>query len=83
MHDQIQGMLDPQPGWLRKQTGNRLTWVRKDRVIDPAMKLHPSVLTRLAAPAVPQMGEVRPYRPANLRGHPSASSYYPQVDSDP
>lgn len=82
-HDQVQGLLDAQPGWLRALTADQLTWTRKDRTIDSAMKLHVSVLTRLAAPAVPHMGEVKPYRPANLQQHPAASAYYKDVVQPP
>jgi hypothetical protein len=40
------------------------------------MALHPSVIARFEAQAVPQMGEVRPYRPINLRSQPAVIGFY-------
>ncbi|MBJ6121307.1 T6SS phospholipase effector Tle1-like catalytic domain-containing protein [Sphingomonas mollis] len=75
-HDEVQRMLDSQPRWLRRVTGDRLTWRRTVRKVDPAAPLHPSVLERFAAGPVPQMGEMKPYRPASLRDHKTVASYY-------
>jgi hypothetical protein len=38
--------------------------------------LHPTVLERLAAPAVLQIDSTGPYRPECLRGHKDAGRYY-------
>lgn len=73
-HDERQALLDPQPAWLRWLTGDRLTWSEKARPVDGT--LHATVLTRLAAAAVPQMGEVKPYRPEKLRTHPKAAAFF-------
>lgn len=75
-HCERQAMLDRQPSWLKAITGRRLSWRREIRDIDPEAHLHPSVYDRLKAAYVPQMGEVKPYRPENLRGHKDTSPYY-------
>lgn len=54
----------------------RIPWRRKPREADPAFQLHSSVLKRLNADAVPQVGEVKPYRPEQLRMHPQAKQYF-------
>ena len=51
-------------------------WPAKPRIVDPFFKLHPTVLERLKADAVPQLGEVKPYRPGQLREHPQAKAYF-------
>lgn len=38
--------------------------------------LHSTVLERMKAGAVPQMGEVKPYRPQTLAQHPQAEKFY-------
>lgn len=75
-HDEREALLDCQPRWLRWLTRDRLTWTKSVRAVDHGMKLHPSVLLRLQADAVPQMGEVKAYRPENLRAHPEASPFF-------
>src|SRR3546814_14906736 len=64
-----------QPRWLRMLTGDRLTWAKLTRPINPKAPLHPSVIERLSAAAVPQMGTVKPYRPEALRKHEVAGKY--------
>lgn len=68
-HDEIQSVLDMQPTWLRWITLNRATWRREARKIHPKAILHKSVVERLVAKTVPQMGQVRAYIPSNLAGH--------------
>ena len=80
-HDEIQAVLDMQPAWLRRLTGDRLTWSRTSRNISADATLHSSVLERLGAPCVPQMGSVRPYRPEALRHHERASSYFENAEA--
>lgn len=75
-HSERTGVLDMQPGWLRAITGDRLTWRRAVRSVQTEAFLHPTVLERLAAQHVPQMGEVKPYRPESLREHVSATQYF-------
>ncbi|MAM39941.1 MAG: hypothetical protein CL949_23595 [Erythrobacter sp.] len=41
-----------------------------------AFPLHPSVIERLEAGLVSHVGEMRAYRPKQLRDHPSAKSYF-------
>jgi uncharacterized protein (DUF2235 family) len=51
-------------------------WKIGHREIHSKFGLHPSVVLRLAANAVPQDGEIKPYRPHQLKDHPMACSYY-------
>ena len=75
-HSERTAMLNSQPGLLRKLTFNRLVWSMAKREIHPEAVLHPTVLERLEAVQVPQMGQVAPYRPESLRKHTLASHLY-------
>lgn len=75
-HDEREGVLNAQPALLRWLTGNRLTWTTQARTIEDGVTLHPSVIARLDADAVPQMGEVKTYRPPNLQNHSQVSRFY-------
>lgn len=75
-HDERTAVLDMQWSWLRRLTFNKLTWLRTVRPIKIDAELHRSVLDRLAAPIVPQMGEVKAYRPENLRHHKDAKQFF-------
>jgi hypothetical protein len=75
-HSERLAVLDAQPRWLRLLTGSRLTWKKAVREINPQAPLHQSVIDRLAAAHVPQMSEVKPYRPENLRMHSLAKGYF-------
>jgi len=75
-HSERISMLDSQPTLLRWLTFGRLVWGQAVRTIHPEARLHPSVLDRLAAPHVPQMGEVKAYRPVNLAAHEQAKMFY-------
>ncbi|MBU1213187.1 MAG: DUF2235 domain-containing protein [Alphaproteobacteria bacterium] len=75
-HDEIQAVLDMQPGWFRTVTFDRLTWSRKPRQIHQEADLHPTVLERLDAEHVAQMDKTMRYRPANLKQHKSAARYF-------
>lgn len=75
-HDQRQEVLNMQPGWLRRLTSSKLTWRTKIRPVNELAMLHPSVLDRFAAAVVPQMGEVKPYRPENLRDHEAVRHFF-------
>ena len=74
-HSERTGMLNSQPSWLRIVTRRRLVWTHATRDIHSQAQLHPTVLERLAAPHVPQMGEVKAYRPESLREHQQAQPY--------
>jgi hypothetical protein len=76
-HDAREEVLDRQPAWLRFLSHDYLTWSRQVRMIQEGAMLHSSVIERFQASAVPQMGRVAPYRPANLRLHKETRSYYP------
>lgn len=75
-HDERQAVLDRQPEILSRIAGDKLTWPSKVRSVPEAAVLHASVIERLRADAVPQMGETKPYRPDNLRSHPDAHVYF-------
>lgn len=51
-------------------------WPTQPRLVDAKFDLHPSVIERLKAQQVPQLGEVKPYRPPQLKDHPQAQDYY-------
>ncbi|WP_109355908.1 DUF2235 domain-containing protein [Sphingorhabdus sp. EL138] len=52
-------------------------WKTGPRYVDPGFTLHASVIERLKADVVPQVGDIKPYRPVQLAGHPDAQEYYP------
>ncbi len=64
--------------WILKRR-----WPQGPRAIEDVFPLHPSVLERLAAKAVPQMGEVKAYRPPQLASHRQAKKYYHDDTVDP
>lgn len=51
-------------------------WSSKPRKVNPVFPLHPSVYERLEAGAVSHLGEMRPYKPKQLEGHPKAKKFY-------
>lgn len=51
-------------------------WVAQPRVVDGIFPLHPSVAERLKAGQVSHSGEMKPYRPQQLKEHPQAKAYY-------
>lgn len=75
-HDEIESLRDAQPALFRWVTRGKVTWIKQVRDIDDGMELHPSVIHRFQAFAVPQMGEVKPYRPPNLQSHSATKEYY-------
>ena len=54
----------------------RKRWKVGPRTVDAKFPLHPSVLERLTAPTVPQLGDVKPYRPQQLAEHPAAKDFF-------
>lgn len=54
----------------------KIKWPVQVRYVDPQFALHPSVITRLDAEKVPQVDEVKPYRPEQLSKHPKTAEYY-------
>jgi uncharacterized protein (DUF2235 family) len=75
-HDEREDMLDRQPALLRWLTRSKLTWSLKAREISDGATLHHSVIARFEADAVPQMGEVKAYRPPNLKEHPMVRRFF-------
>ncbi len=51
-------------------------WKRGIRDVGDDFPLHPSVAERMKAAAVAQSGEVKPYRPAQLKGRSELKTYY-------
>lgn len=51
-------------------------WPAKPRLVDPGFPLHPSVLQRQKAESVSQLGEMKPYRPEQLKDHLEAREFY-------
>ncbi len=51
-------------------------WKVKPRKVDAFFNLHSSVHERLKADLVPQVDEVKQYRPAQLKDHPQANKYF-------
>lgn len=54
----------------------RKRWPSKPRTVGSIFPLHPSVTERLEADAVSHVGEMRPYRPEQLKHHPDAKTYF-------
>lgn len=54
----------------------RIGWKKKPREVGDDFPLHPSVEARLKASEVAQSGEVKPYRPEQLRSRARLTSYY-------
>ena len=79
-HSERTGMLNAQPALLRWLSFSKVVWGKAVRDISPEAELHPTVLERLAAPHVPQMGEVKPYRPESLRAHRDGAKFYSRRD---
>jgi uncharacterized protein (DUF2235 family) len=76
-HDEIAAKLDGQPALLRRLTRDKLTWTKRVRDVGDTADIDQSVLDRMAAQAVPQMGEVTKYRPSNLLSHHRTKHFYP------
>lgn len=53
-----------------------LKWKLKPREVESFFQLHPSVIERLEAGAVPHEETLQPYRPIQLMGHEEASRFY-------
>lgn len=75
-HDECEAAKDRLPTLLRWLTLGKLAWPEKVRDIHSEAPLHQSVFERFEASAVPQMGDVKPYRPSNLRNHHQLKMYY-------
>ena len=54
----------------------RKRWPVVPREVSAAFALHSSVIERLETGLVSHVGEMRPYRPEQLRNHPSANSFF-------
>lgn len=53
-----------------------IPWRKTPRIVDPKATLHSSVIERLTSGPVPQVDEVKPYRPVQLKVHPQTAGYY-------
>ncbi|RED12339.1 T6SS phospholipase effector Tle1-like catalytic domain-containing protein [Parasphingopyxis lamellibrachiae] len=54
----------------------KLRWKKGPREVESLFRFHSSVVERLEASAVPQSGEMKPYRPTQLAKHPQAEKFY-------
>lgn len=68
--------LQHEEEWMFKRWIFGRRWRKGPRKVEDVFPLHQSVLTRLAAKSVPQMGEVKLYRPPQLADHRQAKQYY-------
>jgi uncharacterized protein (DUF2235 family) len=78
-------VTSPDPNGLQHAETNliecgplKIKWPYGPREINDA-PLHPTVIERLKADAVPQLGEVKTYRPDNLAKHSKAQEFYKQI----
>lgn len=62
--------------WMTKRWYFRKKWKRRPRLVESEFRLHPTVVERLKAPAVPELECSRPYRPPQLASHPQASQFF-------
>lgn len=74
--------LQHEEEWMFKFWIFKRRWPQGPREIENLFPLHPSVLKRLAAATVPQMGEVKPYRPPQLANHRQAKEFYESVTEE-
>lgn len=51
-------------------------WPAKPRMVGQNFPLHPTVIERLEAESVSHLGEMRPYRPEQLKDHEEACKYF-------
>lgn len=51
-------------------------WPSKPREVSAIFPLHPTVVERLEADLVSHLGDMRPYRPQQLKDHPEAERFY-------
>lgn len=51
-------------------------WAAKPRMVGENFPLHPSVIERLEADAVSHLGEIKPYRPEQLKNHEAARKFF-------
>ena len=54
-------------------------WPSEPRIVPEGMELHPSVLKRMAAGAVSHSGEMKAYRPEQLKEHPAFERVQPDT----
>lgn len=59
-----------------EKLGIKRKWRQTPRLVEPQFKLHPSVVERLQAPAVPHPSSMCCYRPVQLKDHPGAASFF-------
>lgn len=74
-HDEITRVSNIWPSFVPVGLRKNLTW-KKEMRQNAGAALHPSVLKRMKASAVPQMGTVKPYRPEALKSHPKCIKFY-------
>jgi len=73
-HCEVTGFFDSYSNWVPK--GLRWTWPVEPRMDILVGNCDPSVLQRLALPAISNCGVSQPYRPGPLRNDPTLSQLY-------
>jgi uncharacterized protein (DUF2235 family) len=74
-HDEIVRTRDMWPTFVPDFLRQHMTWFTKQRK-NKGAALHPTVVERLKADSVRQMGDVAPYRPTTLVDHPDCAEFY-------
>lgn len=80
-HDEIERVQNMWPSFVPNSLRKYLTWGALERE-NKGASLHPTVVKRLKAQKVVQMGNIAPYRPASLKSHPKCVEFYGR-ESDP
>ena len=68
--------------WMTERWYFRKRWKRQPRLVESEFRLHPTVITRLEAPAVPDPECSQPYRPPQLGNHPQAAEFFTEPRAD-
>jgi uncharacterized protein (DUF2235 family) len=79
-------MVSPDPLGMQHQEKQifamgplKMKWTTKPRFINPDFPLHRSVLTRLRSDGVSHLGEMKPYRPIQLKDHLEARDLFDEA----
>ncbi len=73
-HCEVEGLRDSYPSWMPRKL--RRTWKVKPRMEASGAPYHPTVLERIALPAISNCGRSEPYRPLALSKDPTLAHYY-------
>lgn len=62
--------------YMFEKFGLKRRWKQAPRLVEAEFRLHPSVVSRLMADAVPHPGSLTRYRPVQLKDHPEAAAFF-------